>query len=134
MSDQDRWTVDLTDVAREVRRVSRHPAQRVCRGDNVMSSLQQPLDDASPARRVCESPVYENDRRFVTHLFLLLFSEESGTWLASPHKTAPVVPTRQSGRQRGAGCNGSVWDRPVPPSSAALRRARQERRLRPPGS
>src|SRR2546426_11479336 len=68
MSDQDRWIVDLTDVARDVRRVSRQPAQRVCRGDNVMPSLQQPLDDAIPARRVCESPVYENNRLFVTHL------------------------------------------------------------------
>src|SRR3989442_13061411 len=68
MSDQDRWTVDLTDVARDVRRVSRQPAQRVCRGDNVMPSLQEPLDDAIPARPVRESPVYENNRRFVTHL------------------------------------------------------------------
>src|SRR6202022_3384022 len=67
MSDQDRWTVNLTDVARDVRRVIRHPAQWVCRGDNVMPSLQQPLDDAIPARRVRKSPVYENNRRFVTH-------------------------------------------------------------------
>src|ERR1700731_1728851 len=68
MSDQDRWAVDLTDVARDVSRVSRQTAQRVGRGDDMMPSLQQPLDDAIPARRVSESPVYENDRRFVTHV------------------------------------------------------------------
>src|SRR5712691_5018967 len=82
MSDQDRWTVDLTDVAGDVRRVSRQPAQRVGRRDHVMASLQQALDYSTPAGSVGERAVNQDDRRLVTHFEPSSFLSPSGAVVA----------------------------------------------------
>src|SRR5579862_9018766 len=53
--------------------------------------------------------------------------------IGSPHepllKRASAVPRPQSGRPRGACCNGSVWDTPAPPNCAGTDRSRPERSL-----